>query len=75
MNTGSIFIAAALQSKKENLEAKMERYKGHVERDKALIATTAHPEKYASRLRNHEAKLERMKASHAEILRTMEEND
>lgn len=53
----------------------MERYKGHVERDKALISTSAHPEKYASRLRNHEAKLERMKASHAEILRTMEEND
>lgn len=53
---------------------KIERYEEYCRQDRELVA--AHPEKkaYLNRLRNHEAKLERMKARAAAVLEaTVEE--
>ena len=61
----------ALESKMNTLLARIARYTEYIAADKKLLAETAHPEKYASRLRNHEAKLERAKNALATIENTL----
>lgn len=69
-----IAFAAALTSKRETLRARISRFTAYIAADKALIAKGGNAaRKYASRLRNHEAKLERYKQSLSRIDATLEE--
>ncbi len=68
----SIAALAALNSKRETLKTRIARYTAYVAADKALIAKSDNAaRKYASRLRNHEAKLERFKQNLAKIEATL----
>ena len=67
-----IAFAAALTSKRVTLIERIARYTAYIAADKALIAKSDNAaRKYASRLRNHEAKLERFKQNLAQIEATL----
>lgn len=67
-----IAFAAALTSKRVTLIERIARYTAYIAADKALIAKSDNAaRKYASRLRNHEAKLERFKQNLTQIEATL----
>lgn len=69
-NTPIAFFAA-LNAKRVTLIERIARYTEYVAHDKATMAASRYPKKYASRLRNHEAKLERYKQALSDIEATL----
>jgi septal ring factor EnvC (AmiA/AmiB activator) len=62
------FVHSALTAKRSTLIERIARYTAYIAADKALIAKSDNAaRKYASRLRNHEAKLERFKQKLTQI--------
>ena len=74
-NIKTIAFLAALNAKRVTLTERIIRYTAYVAADKALIEKSEkHARKYASRLRNHEMKLERYKNALAKIEATLAAN-
>lgn len=70
----TVMTLAALDAKRQTLEARIERYTAYVAHDQELCAKSEkHAKRYASRLRNHKDKLARYKENLSAVLETLKE--
>ncbi len=68
----TVMTLAALDAKRQTLEARIERYTSYVAHDLELCAKSEkHAKRYASRLRNHQNKLARHKEHLSAVLEAL----